>query len=95
MPQLPKFKNDEEAAIWFDTHDTAAFIDSMEEVDRSFDVKRTLFPTRPMDVRLRTDYLEAIQQVAERNGIPYQMLIQRWLLEKLSQEAPDLIALSG
>ncbi|VAW33070.1 hypothetical protein MNBD_CHLOROFLEXI01-499 [hydrothermal vent metagenome] len=92
MAQLPKFKNDEEAAIWFDTHDTAAFIDSMKETNISFDIERTLFPTKPMGVRLRSDYLEAIQQVAERNGVPYQMLIQRWLLERLSQEAPDLIA---
>ena len=92
MTQLPKFENDEEAAIWFDTHDTAAFMDDMEEIDFSFNIERTLFPTKPMGVRLRTDYLEAIQQVAERNGVPYQMLIQRWLLEKLNQEAPDLIA---
>jgi predicted DNA binding CopG/RHH family protein len=91
MTQLPKFKNDEEAAIWFDTHDTVAFMDNMEEINISFDIERTLFPTKPMGVRLRTDYLEAIQQVAERNGVPYQMLIQRWLLERLSQEAPDLI----
>ncbi len=91
MPKLPNFKNDEEAATWFDTHDTSAFMDSMEEANISLDIVRTLFPTKPMGVRLRTDYLEAIQQVAERNGIPYQMLVQRWLIEKLSQEAPDLI----
>jgi predicted DNA binding CopG/RHH family protein len=40
---------------------------------------------------MRSDYLVAIQQLAERQGVPYQMLVQRWLLEKLSQEAPDLI----
>jgi len=92
MTQLPEFKNDEEAATWFDTHNTAAYMDSMEEVTESFDVVRTLFPTKPMEVRLRADFLEAIQQAAEREGIPYQMLVQRWLREKLSQEAPDLLA---
>ena len=92
MPQLPDFKNDKEAAVWFDTHDTAVFMDNMEEVTESFDVARTLFPTKPLGVRLRADYLEAIQQVAEREGVPYQMLVQRWLMEKLSQEAPDLLA---
>lgn len=91
MPQIPKFKNDEEAAIWFDTRDTAVYLEDMEDVELSFDVERTLFPTKPMEVRLRVDYHEAIQQVAERNGISYQMLVQRWLLEKLSQEAPDLM----
>ncbi|MCP4425843.1 MAG: hypothetical protein GY803_15225 [Chloroflexi bacterium] len=93
MPQLPDFQSDEDAAAWFDTHDTAVFMDSMEEVTEPFDVVRTLFPTRSMGVRLRADYIDAIQQVAERKGIPYQMLVQRWLMEKLSQEAPDLLTL--
>ncbi len=66
----------------------------METVTLNLPIRRTLFPTKPVDVRLRTDYLEAIQQVAERQGVPYQMLVQRWLMEKLNQEAPDLIASS-
>ena len=91
MPELPDFKNDEEAAAWFDTHDTAVFMDSMEEAAEPFNVARTLFPTKPMEVRLRADFLTAIQKAAEREGVPYQMLVQRWLMEKLSQEAPDLL----
>ena len=35
MPQLPDFKNDKEAAVWFDTHDTAVFMNSMEEITGS------------------------------------------------------------
>ena len=92
MPKLPEFKSDEEAATWFDSHDTAAYLDSMEAIEEQFQIARTPFPTRPVDVRLRADYLEAIQKLAERQGIPYQMLVQRWLVEKLNQEAPDLVA---
>ena len=92
MTELPQFNSDEEAAAWFDTHDTAPYMESMEEADSPFSVTRTIFPTKPMDIRVRADYLEAIQTLAERQGIPYQMLVQRWLLEKLSQEAPDLVA---
>ena len=91
MTKIPKFETDEEMAAWFDTHDTADFMDDMEETAEKFDVIRTNFVTRPVDVRLRSDYFEAIQAVAERKGMPYQMLVQRWLLEKLSQEAPDLV----
>ena len=90
MPKLPEFKSDEEAAAWFDSHDSAPFMDDMEETDEKFEIVRTLFATRPMDIRLRSDYLEAIQSVAERKGVPYQILVQTWLLEKLNQEAPDL-----
>jgi len=42
-------------------------------------------------LRLRVDHLEAIKKVAEHKGIPYQTLIQMWLVEKLRQEAPDLL----
>jgi len=91
MAKLPEFESDEEAAAWFDTHDTAAYLDDMEEVDEKFEVIRTVFATKPVDVRLRSDYLEAIQKAAERKGVPYQILVQSWLLEKLRQEAPDLI----
>jgi len=66
-------------------------MEGMEQVVERMPVMRTLFPVRPMDVRVRTDFLEAIQTVAERQGIPYQTLVQRWLFEKLSQEAPDLV----
>jgi len=90
MPTIPDFKSDEETAVWFDSHDTAVYMDSMEEVLPP-NVIRTPFPTKSIDVRMRTDYLEAIQKVAEQHQIPYQMLVQRWLLEKLSQEAPELV----
>jgi len=91
MPKLPEFESDEEATAWFDTHDTAPYLDDMEEADEKFEVIRTVFATRPVDVWLRSDYLEAIQKAAERKGVPYQLLVQSWLLEKLSQEARDLM----
>ena len=91
MPKLPEFKSDEEVVAWFDTHDSAPYMDDMTEAEEKFEVVHTTFATRPVDVRLRSDYLEAIQEVAERKGVPYQILVQTWLLEKLTQEAPDLV----
>jgi predicted DNA binding CopG/RHH family protein len=44
---------------------------------------------------LRTDFLEAIETLVERRGVPYQLLIQRWLREKLVQEAPELLPQSS
>jgi predicted DNA binding CopG/RHH family protein len=91
MPKLPEFKTDEEAAEWFDQHDSAPFMDELEEASEKFEITRTAFTTRPVDIRLRSDYLAAIQAVAERKGVPYQRLVQTWLMEKLNQEAPDLL----
>jgi predicted DNA binding CopG/RHH family protein len=92
MSKLPKFESDEEAADWFDAHDTADYMDSMAQTTDRLNVIRTLFPTRPLDVRLRADHLEAIQTLAEREGIPYQTLIRRWLVERLNQEGPGTVA---
>ncbi|MFN8492478.1 MAG: CopG family antitoxin [Caldilineaceae bacterium] len=84
MPKLPDFQSDEELINWFDTHDTSDYIADMEPADQEFPVIRTIFPTSPVDLRLRTDFLAAIETLANRQGIPYQMLIQRWLREKLA-----------
>jgi len=91
MSKLPKFATDEELAEWVDSHDTAAFMDEMEDADETFTIKRTHFETRPLDVRLRSDLYDALETAAERKGVPYQILVQRWLREKLIQEAPDLL----
>ncbi len=91
MSRLPKFKNDKQAANWFDTHDTAPLMDDLKEVRENLSVRRTRPPKKPVGLRLRIDYLEAIKRTAERKGIPYQSLIQMWLVEKLHQEAPDLM----
>lgn len=91
MPELPQFANDREAAEWFATHDTAPYMDGLEEVTEEITVERTRPRKKPVGLRLRPDYLDAIKRVADRRGIPYQTLIQMWLAEKLRQEAPDLM----
>jgi predicted DNA binding CopG/RHH family protein len=91
MPELPTFANEQEAAQWFATHDTSAYMDDLEEVSEPIRVVRSRPRKKPVGLRLRSDYLESIKQVAERKGIPYQTLIQLWLVEKLQQEAPDLL----
>ncbi len=90
MLKMPNFETEEELAAWVDTHDTAAFMDEMEDAEETFTVKRTHFATKPLDVRLRTDLYAAIVAAAGRRGIPYQILVQTWLREKVMQETPDL-----
>jgi predicted DNA binding CopG/RHH family protein len=91
MSKLPVFNNEKEAAKWFAAHDTAPYMDGLEEVHETIPVRRTRPVKKPVGLRLRTDYLEAIKRAAERKGIPYQTLIQMWLAEKLRQETPDLL----
>jgi predicted DNA binding CopG/RHH family protein len=91
MPKPPTFASEQEAAEWFATHDTAASMDDLEEVREKIRVTRSRPTKKPVGLRLRGDYLAAIKSVAEKKGIPYQILIQMWLVEKLRQEAPELI----
>ena len=76
MPKLPDFQSDEELIAWFDSHDTAGYMDDMDAADQEFPVARSIFPTSPVDLRLRTDLLDAIEMLAQRRGIPYQLLLQ-------------------
>ncbi len=90
MPKMPRLRSDDEAADWFATHDTSEYMDDLETVE-SIPVARTHPVKKPVGLRLRPDYLEAIKLVAERKGIPYQTLIQMWLVERLRSEAPELL----
>ena len=91
MPKVPTFTDEQEAADWFASHDTAPYMDDMEEVQEQLPVVRSRPLRKPVGLRIRSDYLDAVKQVAERKGIPYQTLIQMWLVEKLRQEAPELL----
>ena len=94
MSEIPLFKSDAEATEWFDTHDTAPYMDDLEQIQERIKVVRTRErPQRKaVGLRMRMDHLEAIKRVAERKGIPYQTLIQMWLVERLRQEDPDLLS---
>lgn len=91
MRVVPTFAGEQEAAEWFASHDTAPYMEDLEEVQENIPVVRSRPTRKPVGLRIRSDYLEALKRVAERKGIPYQTLIQMWLVEKLRQEAPELL----
>ncbi len=91
MAEIPKFASDEEAADWFATHDTAHLMDELPKERGPVGVVRTRLAKKPVGLRLRPDYLDAIKRVAESKGVPYQTLIQMWLVERLRSEAPDVL----
>lgn len=55
LHKLPEFKSDQEAAAWFESHDTSEYLGEMEQVSERMVVVRTRFPVKPADVRMRTD----------------------------------------
>ena len=90
LAEIPAFTSEQEAAEWFAANDTGPYMEGLEEVHERIPVARTPLK-KPVGLRIRSDYLTALKQVAERKGIPYQTLIQMWLVERLRQEAPELL----
>jgi hypothetical protein len=85
---IPKFSSHEEAAEWLDTHSTAdlkttpaqfelspnfkvCIIDSLDEAETLIAVDRALS--------------KQISQIAQEQGIPIEVLVNRWLKEKVSE----------
>lgn len=85
-PQLPGGLSPAEEARWWDEH--RDYWDSAEGRDERIEgvqVRRT----KPVNLRLPVDMIEALRRQAERRALPYQTLIRMWLKERLDQEGGD------
>jgi predicted DNA binding CopG/RHH family protein len=91
MPKMPRFKTDKEAAEWFSKNDTASYMDKLEEVREELEFTQPHPRRKPVGLRLPATTLDAIKKVARKKGIPYQTLIQMWLMEKIREESPDFL----
>ena len=81
IPKLPDFRSEEEAAEFFDTHDLADYWDDMIPVKDA--VVEVEVEKKQVSLRLPLPVIEKLKTLASSEGISYQMLIQRWILEKL------------
>ncbi len=55
MPELPTFATEQEDADWFATHDTAPYMDGLEEVLEPITVVRSRPTKTTVGLRLRSD----------------------------------------
>ncbi|MFH1966134.1 MAG: CopG family antitoxin [Acidobacteriota bacterium] len=72
------FKTYEEAAAWFDTHDMADYVDLMQPVDFSFDLRKN----RDW-VELEKDIARNVRELAKKQRIPTRRLVNELLRERL------------
>jgi len=80
--RIPRFKNlDEEADFW-DTHSTTEFEDEFVEV--KMEVARPLIHT--LAVRMDAKTIDRLAAVGRKKGIGPSTLARMWLLERLEQE---------
>jgi hypothetical protein len=80
--KIPRFKNlDEEAEFW-ETHDTTQFEDEFKEV--RVKVARPL--SHILAVRLDARTIDRLAEVGRAKGLGPSTLARMWLLERLEQE---------
>lgn len=81
--RIPKFKTDQEAAEFWDTHSVLDYLDEFEVVD---DVKFLRPQKEVVSLRLDRPMVEALKRLARKKGIGYSPLVRMWLMERLQQE---------
>ncbi len=76
--KLPQTDSIEELASFWDTHDLTNFEDELEEVDEP------VFECNPeVKILLKTEEIEAVNELAESRGVDSSELIREWILEKI------------
>jgi predicted DNA binding CopG/RHH family protein len=79
---VPKFKTEAEERKFWETHDSADYVDWSKAARARFP---NLKPsTTAISIRLPLGLLEQIKIAANKRDVPYQSLIKMWLAEKVS-----------
>jgi hypothetical protein len=79
--RIPTFKSVEEAAQFWDSHDSAEFEDEFEDVENVGFVKSRR--TKAMTVRLEDDTMAALTKEAHDKGVGPSTLARMWIRERL------------
>lgn len=80
-PKIPKFKNYEEEALFWDTHSIVDFKDELKRVN--MEVKKPLKVT--FSLRLDAKTISELDKVARKKGIGPATLARMWILEELNR----------
>lgn len=84
LKKTPKFKSEEAEARFWESHDSADYVDYSK-------AKRVLFPnlkpsTRTISIRLPESLIEHLKLLANKRDVPYQSLIKMFLAERVVEE---------
>jgi predicted DNA binding CopG/RHH family protein len=81
MKTIPKFKNQEEEILFWDTHDATEYFDATKAKQVKFpNLKKT---TKSISLRLPVDMLESLKVKSNAMDIPYQSYIKMILQKEL------------
>ncbi|MBI3297225.1 MAG: hypothetical protein HYZ75_03610 [Elusimicrobia bacterium] len=83
---VPKFSTVAEESTYWDSHSLTEHLDEFKAVKTKLKgpVKQLL------SIRIDMDLVRKIRRIADHRGVPYQTLMQQWLLERAEEEAPTV-----
>ncbi|MGH7799955.1 MAG: CopG family antitoxin [Thermodesulfobacteriota bacterium] len=87
MGKIPKFKSDQEAAQFWDTHSLAEFKDDLELAKENVFVKPE---KQVMTIRVDKKLANAMKAIAREKGINYSTLARMWLIERVKKEMEEI-----
>lgn len=86
---IPKFKSETEERAFWDTHDTADYLDwSRAEVVSFPNLKPS---TATISLRLPAQLLAELKRLANKRDVPYQSLLKVYLAERVAAESAKVL----
>ncbi|MEK7521195.1 MAG: BrnA antitoxin family protein [Patescibacteria group bacterium] len=85
LKKVPDFKNEEDEANFWDTHDFTDYFDFSKAI------RNPVFPnlkpsTRVITIRVPQDLIDHLKMIANKKDVPYQSLVKIYLDEKVREE---------
>ena len=85
LKPIPKFKNEDEEAEFWATHDSTDYFDiSKAVVNPSF--PNLKLSTKAITIRVSESLLNDLKRLANKKDVPYQSLVKVYLDEKVKEE---------
>ena len=84
LPELPRFKNEDEEREFWATHSLTDYLHIFKPV--KLDLSRLKPTTRSITVRLPEMLLDDLRRLANKRDVPYQSLLKILLAQKLQEE---------
>jgi predicted DNA binding CopG/RHH family protein len=82
MRKIPKFRSDEEARKFWQSH---SFKDYKAETSEA-QIKFVKKPKKTVAIRIAPEDTKAVERIAERMGLSYTSLLRMWIKEHLAKE---------
>lgn len=90
VEEIPERMTEEEAAEFYGGHDLANVWDDLEPVEEPF-VPSPRLRESMLSVHLERRYMDALRTLAQKKGLSPYTLVRLWVMEKVKEEAPELI----